>query len=88
MLKKLGGAGPAYYMQKVEDRLNARYEAEIASGRMLPVKIDGTLMQSLATARTAAEIAATWQTAGALQGKSEGHGECGQLGRRTRASWR
>lgn len=57
MLKKLGGAGSAYYMQKVEDRLNARYEAEIASGRMLPVKIDGTLMQSLATARTAAEIA-------------------------------
>lgn len=57
MLKKLGGAGSAYYMQKVEDRLNARYEAEIAGGRMLPVKIDGTLMQSLATARTAAEIA-------------------------------
>lgn len=56
MLKKMGGVGSAYYLQKVEDRLNAKYEKQITSGKMLPVKIDGSLMQQLAMARTTEEI--------------------------------
>ena len=56
MLKKMGGVGSAYYLQKVEDRMNAKYEKQIVSGKMLPVKIDGSLMQQLAMARTTEEI--------------------------------
>ena len=56
MLKQLGGVGSAYYMQKVENRLNNKYAKEIESGKMLPIKIDGTLLQNLVEAKTADEI--------------------------------
>ena len=58
MLKKMGGVGSAYYMERLEERLNRKYEREIASGKILPIKIDGTLMRNLAEAKTADEIEA------------------------------
>lgn len=58
MLKKMGAAGAAYYMEKVEERLNVQYADEIASGKMQPFRIPPELMNNLANAKNTFEIKA------------------------------
>jgi len=58
MLKKMGAAGAAYYMEKVEEKLNVQYADEIASGKMQPFRIPPELMNNLANAKNTFEIEA------------------------------
>lgn len=57
-LKKLGGVGSAWYMQRLVDRLNSKYADQIAEGEMDTIVLDEQLMQQLMEAKTTKEVTA------------------------------
>ncbi len=58
VLKELKGVGSAWYMQKVIDRMNAKYADRIAAGKMNRISVDPALMADLAKATTVDQMAA------------------------------
>ena len=58
VLKELKGVGSAWYMQKVIDRMNAKYADRIAAGKMNRISADPALMAELAKATTVDQMAA------------------------------
>ena len=58
VLKELKGVGSAWYMQKVIDRMNAKYADRIKAGKMNRIAVDPALMAELAKATTVDQMAA------------------------------
>lgn len=58
VLKELKGVGSAWYMQKVIDRMNAKYADRIKAGKMNRISVDPALMAQLAKATTVDQMAA------------------------------
>ena len=58
VLKELKGVGSAWYMQKVIDRMNAKYADRIKAGKMNRISVDPALMAQLAQATTVDQMAA------------------------------
>lgn len=56
VLKELKGVGSAYYMQRVVDRLNAKYDDQIQQGKMQRITVSPVLMEQLSQARTVDQI--------------------------------
>ncbi len=57
MLKELGGVGSYFYMQKLVDSINQKYDNQIAKGKMNSLAIPQELVQPLLDAKTHAEVA-------------------------------
>lgn len=57
VLKELKGVGSAYYMQRVIDRLNTKYDDLIQKGKMERITVPQELMNNLSKATTVDEIA-------------------------------
>lgn len=57
VLKELKGVGSAYYMQRVIDRLNTKYDDLIQKGKMERITVPQELMENLSKATTVDEIA-------------------------------
>jgi hypothetical protein len=57
VLKELKGVGSAYYMQRVVDRLNGKYDDLIQKGKMNRIVVSPELMNKLSQARTVDQIA-------------------------------
>ena len=57
VLKELKGVGSAYYMQRVIERLNAKYDDLIQKGKMERITVPQELMENLSKATTVDEIA-------------------------------
>ncbi len=58
VLKELKGIGSAYYMQRVIDRLNTKYDDLIQKGKMERITVPQELMDNLSKATTVDQIAA------------------------------
>ena len=57
VLKELKGVGSAYYMQRVVDKMNAKYDDLIQKGKMQKIVVSPVLMDQLAKATTVDQIA-------------------------------
>ena len=58
VLKDLGGVGSAWYLNKVVERLNAKYADQIADGKMNEISVPEELMTKLEQAQTTQDVTA------------------------------